>query len=245
MVAYLIPCFKISWGYFRLEQWFTRRRQWHPTPVLLPGKSHGWRSLEGCSPRVTEGQTRLSDFPFTFHFHAMEKEMANHSSVLAWRIPGMGEPGGLPSMGSHRVRHDWSDSAAAAVVHNLDWILEPPWWILVLVPGTYTIPTASQCQMLFAFIMKHPGDSNMKPHLRISGAHETNFKPSPCMLQNKVHSSAWVHSRAAFWTHPLDLTCQLFTSSAFLFNQWLKREYLAGCVWICRFLLIVFKEIVF
>ena len=79
----------------------TRRRQWHPTPVLLPGKSHGWRSLEGCSPRVTEGQTRLSDFPFTFHFHAMEKEMANHSSVLAWRIPGMGEPGGLPSMGSH------------------------------------------------------------------------------------------------------------------------------------------------
>ena len=56
----------------------------------------------------------LSDFPFTFHFHALEKEMATHSSVLAWRIPGTGEPGGLPSMGSHRVRHDWSDLAAAA-----------------------------------------------------------------------------------------------------------------------------------
>ena len=55
---------------------------------------------------VAEGRTRLSDFTFTFHFHALEKEMATHSSVLAWRIPGIGEPGGLPSMGSHRVGHD-------------------------------------------------------------------------------------------------------------------------------------------
>ena len=55
---------------------------------------------------VAEGQTRLSDFTFTFHFHALEKEMATHSSVLAWRIPGTGEPGGLLSMGSHRVGHD-------------------------------------------------------------------------------------------------------------------------------------------
>ena len=55
---------------------------------------------------VAEGWTRLSDFPFTFHFHALEKEMATHSSVLAWRIPGTGEPGGLLSMGSHRVGHD-------------------------------------------------------------------------------------------------------------------------------------------
>ena len=62
---------------------------------------------------VAEGQTRLSDFTFTFHFHASEKEMATHSSVLAWRIPGTGEPVGLPSMGSHRVGHDWSDLAAA------------------------------------------------------------------------------------------------------------------------------------
>ena len=64
--------------------------------------------------QVTEGRTRLSNFPFTFHFHAQEKEMATHSSVLAWRIPGTGEPGGPPSMGSHRVGHDWSDLAAAA-----------------------------------------------------------------------------------------------------------------------------------
>ena len=55
---------------------------------------------------AAEGRTRLSDFPFTFHFHALEKEMATHSSVLAWRIPGMGEPGGLPFLGSHRIGHD-------------------------------------------------------------------------------------------------------------------------------------------
>ena len=130
------------------------RRQCHPTPVLLPGKSHGCRSLVGCSPwgrkesdtterlhfhfslswigegngnplqysclgnprgggawwaavhGITKSQTRLSNFTFTFHFHTLEKEMATHSTVLAWRIPGMGEPGGLPSIGSHRVRHD-------------------------------------------------------------------------------------------------------------------------------------------
>ena len=55
---------------------------------------------------VTKSWTRLSDFTFTLHFHALEKEMATHSSVLAWRIPGTGEPGGLPSMRSHRVGHD-------------------------------------------------------------------------------------------------------------------------------------------
>ena len=61
-----------------------------------------WAPVHG----VTKSRTRLSDFTFTFHFHALEKEMATHSNVLAWRIPGMGEPGGLLSMGSHRVRHD-------------------------------------------------------------------------------------------------------------------------------------------
>ena len=61
-----------------------------------------WAAVHG----VAKSRTRLSDFPFTFHFHALEKEMATHSSVLAWRIPGMGEPGGLLSMGSHRVGHD-------------------------------------------------------------------------------------------------------------------------------------------
>ena len=67
--------------------------------------------------------TSLSLFTFTFHFHALEKEMATCSSVLAWRIPGTGKPGGLPSLGSHRVGHDWSNLVAAAayssVLHNL------------------------------------------------------------------------------------------------------------------------------
>ena len=74
-----------------------------------------WAAVHG----VAKSRTWLSDFSFTFHFHALEKEMATHPSVLAWRIPGTGEPGGLPSLGSHRVRHDWSDLAAAAAA----WIL--------------------------------------------------------------------------------------------------------------------------
>ena len=68
---------------------------------------------------VTRSRTQLSDFTFTFHFYALEKEMATHSSVLAWRIPGMEEPGGLPCMGSHRVGHDWSDLAAVATAAQL------------------------------------------------------------------------------------------------------------------------------
>ena len=64
---------------------------------------------------VAEGRTQLSNFTFTFQFQALEKEMATHPSVLAWRIPGTGEPGELPSMGSHRVGHDWSDLAAVCV----------------------------------------------------------------------------------------------------------------------------------
>ena len=68
-----------------------------------------WAAVHG----VAEGQTRPSEFTFTFHFDALEKEMATHSSVLAWRIPGTGEPGGLPSMGAHRVGHDRSDLAVS------------------------------------------------------------------------------------------------------------------------------------
>ena len=66
------------------------------------GRGAWWAAVHG----VVKSQTRLSDFTFTFHFHALEKEMAVHSSVLAWRIPGTAEPGGLQSKGSHRVGHD-------------------------------------------------------------------------------------------------------------------------------------------
>ena len=89
-----------------MNTWNLGFLQWQPTPVLLPGKSHDggawWAAVHG----VAKSQTGLSDFTFTFHFHALEKEMATHSSVLAWRIPGTGKPGGHPSMGLHRVRHD-------------------------------------------------------------------------------------------------------------------------------------------
>ena len=99
------------WLYDRIQ-----RRRWHPTPVLLPGKPHGRRSLVGCSPRghkESDTTERLH-----FHFYALEKKMATHSSVLAWRTPGTGEPGELPSMGLHRVGHDWSDLAAAAAAYD-------------------------------------------------------------------------------------------------------------------------------
>ena len=76
-----------------------------------------WAAVHG----VEKSWTRVSDFTLTFHFHALEKEMATHSSVLAWRIPGTGEPDWLPSMGLHGVGHDWSDLAAAAAAA---WVLK-------------------------------------------------------------------------------------------------------------------------
>ena len=94
-----------SLSLFTFMHW---RRTWQPTPVFFPGKSHGRGSLVGCHLR---GRTE-SDTTEQLHvyFHALEKDMATHSSVLAWRIPGMGEPGRLQSMGSLRVRHDWATS---------------------------------------------------------------------------------------------------------------------------------------
>ena len=83
-----------------------QRRQWHPTPVLLPGKSHGQRSLVGCSPWGLEESDTTERLRFHFSLSRIGEGNGNHSSVLAWRIPGMGEPGRLPSMGSHRVGQD-------------------------------------------------------------------------------------------------------------------------------------------
>ena len=78
-----------------------------------------WAAVRG----VARSWTRLNNFTFTFHFHALEKEMATHSSVLAWRIPGTEEPGGLLSMGLHRVGHDWRDLAAAAATEVIIYSL--------------------------------------------------------------------------------------------------------------------------
>ena len=80
-----------------------------------------WAAVHG----VAKSRARLSDFTFTFNFHALEKEMATHSRILAWRIPETEEPSGLPSMGSHRVGHDWSDLAAAAAGGFLPRAMHP------------------------------------------------------------------------------------------------------------------------
>ena len=94
--------------------WYYRNGEGNGTPLqysYLENPMDGgawWAAVHG----VAKSQTRLSDFIFTFHFPALEKEMATHSSILAWRIPGMGEPGGLPSMGSRSVGHNWRDLAA-------------------------------------------------------------------------------------------------------------------------------------
>ena len=90
-----------------------RRRRWHPLQCSCLENPMDGGAWWAAVHEVAKSRTRLSDFTFTFHFHALEKEMAIHSSVLSWRIPGMGEPGGLPSIGSHRVGHDWSDLSAA------------------------------------------------------------------------------------------------------------------------------------
>ena len=93
-----------------------------------------WATVHG----VPKSQTRLSDFPFTFHFHALEKEMATHSSVLAWRIPGTGEPGGLPSVGLHRFGHNWSDLAAAAFfIVQISHLYMPTGKIIALTRWTF------------------------------------------------------------------------------------------------------------
>ena len=86
------------------------RRKRQPTPVFLPGESQWWGSLVGCIYGVSQSRTRLSDFTFTFHFHALEKTMAPHSSTLAWEIPWTEEPGRLQSLGSLWVGHDWATS---------------------------------------------------------------------------------------------------------------------------------------
>ena len=91
--------------------------------MCLVGKSHGQRSFVGCSP----WGLKESDMTEQLHFHELEREMATHSSILAWRIPGMEEPDGLPSMGSHRVGQDWSDlAAAAAFIEMTDAEAETP-----------------------------------------------------------------------------------------------------------------------
>ena len=108
-------------------------------PVLLPGKSHGWRSLVGWSPWGHSELDRTERLHFHFSLSCIEKEMATHSSILAWRIPGTGEPGGLLSMGSHRVGHDWSDLAAAAAVFSSCLLVSATFVVLSFLWGIFFI----------------------------------------------------------------------------------------------------------
>ena len=121
----------------------------------IKGDSKAYILLELFCSEVAESRTRLSDFTLSFHFHALEKEMATHSSVLAWRIAGTGEPGGLPSIGLHRVGHKWSDLAAAAAA-CITYKIEPSsfqLWnsrirgpSLVMSPLTWTRPPQPWCE---------------------------------------------------------------------------------------------------
>ena len=94
-----------------------RRRQWHPTPVLLPGKSHGWRSLVGCNPWGCWGSDTTEWLHFHFSLSCIGEGNGNPLQYSCLENLRDGEPGGLPSMGSHRVGHDWSDLAASIQSH--------------------------------------------------------------------------------------------------------------------------------
>ena len=134
-----------------------RRRQWHPTPVLLPGNSHGRRSLVGCGPW---GESDMTE-QLRFHF-SLSCIGEGNGNPLQWRIPGTEEPGGLPSMGSHRVRHDWSDLAAAAAA--------------VAVNGN---PVLSK--KLRPEILASPLSDEMESSLCFSNP-TSSFTPNPCWL---------------------------------------------------------------
>ena len=145
-----------SWGICKLS------REGNGTPLqysCLENPMDGgawWAAVHG----VAKSRTRLSDFTFTFHFHALEKEMATHSSVLAWRIPGTGEPAGLPSMGSHRVRHDWSDLAAACKFSFTDEKETASLSIYSRTRKFSPLPRRKWIQLTYCTVLKRPRPSN-------------------------------------------------------------------------------------
>ena len=130
-----------------------------------------WAAVHG----VAKSRTRLSNFPFTFHFHALEKEMTTHSSILAWRIPGTGEPGGLPSVGSHRVGHDWSDLAApllslSKTLSSHYSLPSVPLTLTPLVPGSLA-SRSQDCSSIPAHPLRSPrGRSHQVPGNQKSSA---------------------------------------------------------------------------
>ena len=125
------PAFLMMNSAYKLNKQGDGRRQRQPTPVLLPGKSHGQRSLVGCNPWGHKESDTTEWLHFHFSLSCIEKEMATYSSVLAWRIPGTEEPGGLPSMGSHsrtRLKQISSSSSSNQGDSIQPWYTPFPIW---------------------------------------------------------------------------------------------------------------------
>ena len=172
------------------------RRQWHPTPVRLPGKSHGWRSLVGCSPWGREESDMTRRLHFHFSLSCIGEGNGNPLQCSCLENPRDGEPGGLPSMGSHRVGHDWSDLAAA-------WYSQAMWAertniirkcaSLFLLPGG-SDGKESACSAwhsgLIPALVRSPGEGNGNP------------LQYHC-LENSMDRGAWqaiVHGVTKNWT---------------------------------------------
>ena len=184
-----------------------------------------WAAVHG----VAKSRTRLSNFTFTFHLHALEKEMATHSSVLAWRIPGTGEPSGLPSMGSHRVRHDWSDLAAAAF----------------MLPAT--APALGRELQFTKPRAEIPGEENLSgppwvvQRMRwldsITDSMNMNLRKLRDIVEDRVAWCAAVHEVAKSWTWLNDwTTMSIHCPISYTWKAWPKYTNMPArmCVWVSR-----------
>ena len=190
----------------------------------IPGMEEPGGLLPMGSQRVGH---LLSDFTFTFHFHALEKEMATHSSVLAWRIPGMEEPGGLLPMESHRVRHDWSDLAVAVHFNSLI-----PKMLMFTLAISYVITSNLPWFMDLTFQV---------PMQYCSSQHQT-LLPSPvtsttgcCFCFGSISSfflELFLHWSSVVYWAPTDLGISFFSVLSFclfiLFMRFSRQEYWSG-----------------
>ena len=160
---------------------------------------------------VTKSRTWLSIFTFTFHFHALEKEMATHSSVPAWRIPGMGEPGGLLSVGSHRVRHDRSDSAAASIIS-----------LWAIYRAFLVTQQAMQEMQVWSLGWEDPLEKEMATHSSIL-AWEIPWSEKPGRLQSmgspksQTWVSGWTTTKATYEWEP-HLSCSVISTPCLLLH---------------------------
>ena len=158
-----------------------------------------WAAVHG----VAKSRSQLSDFTFTFHFPALEKEMSTHSSVLAWRIPGTGKPGGLPSMGSQRVGHDWSDLAAvAAAVH---WLIFLGWTTLHSWDKPNLVMMYRTFDMLLYSVSQYFSSLQLLNHVRLFVTLDCSMPDFPLHHQLLEFTQTHVHrmGNAIQPSHPL------------------------------------------